>query len=286
MLASERNGYWMLFPGIPDRIKTKYAVNGLLLRPFGLFESDLELDFHQKRCPGLVTRILRDCTGDRHGAPPDQTFFWDLTVGKRLECLLAIAMTGGSSELSFEFRCLNEACCEQIEIEISREEIAALQHQSDQTDPVNIQIGSERLLMRKPTGNDQREWAKNSFANEEAAIKAMLRTLLQDDEKAYSDQEQPISDEWVKTINDAMEEFDPLVNFNLMLRCPHCEKEGRYTIDLEARAFHELRKAQLNLLQVIHRLAAHYHWSEQQILSIPPWRRSHYLALIEKEEAR
>lgn len=286
MLLSERYGYFMPFPKILDCTKAKYAVSSLALRPFGLFARDLEIDFSQKRRPFLVTQILQCCTRNKDGDIPNENFFWDLTVGKRIECLLSIAALGCSSEFSIYLGCLNQACQEPMEIEISLEEIANLQRQGDETDPFMIQMGGERLHIRRPTGNDQRKWLKTSFPDEDAAIKAVIRTLLQDNEKASYKQEIKISEEWVKTINETMGEFDPLVNFSLTVYCPHCGKEGHYRLNFEELSLRQLHQAQLRLLQTIHRLAAHYHWSEQQILSLPPWRRSHYLALIEREETR
>jgi hypothetical protein len=285
MAMSEKSGYWVPFPGIPEGIRAKYLINGLLLRPFGLFENDLEIDFNQKLHPYLVTQILECCACDKNGEPPEKAFFWDLTIGKRIECVLAIVMSGRASKLPIHLRCLNQTCQEPMEIEFSLEEMAALQHRSDDADPFAIQIDSRNLQFRKPTGGDQLEWLEGSFPDEDAAIKRMIQTLLCNDEEAGFDHEFLIPDEWVKTIDEAMTEVDPLVNFSLTIHCPHCDEDGLYFINLEESLLHELHKAQKNLIETIHRLAARYHWSEQQILSIPPWRRFHYLALIEKEEA-
>ncbi|MEA3479568.1 MAG: hypothetical protein U9R60_15400 [Bacteroidota bacterium] len=282
---SEKSGYWVPFPGIPESTRAKYSINGLFLRPFGLFENDLEIDFNQKLHPYLVTQILECCTRGKNGETPEKAFFWDLTIGKRIECVLAIVMSGRASRLPIHLRCLNQTCQEPMEIEFSLEEMAALQYRSDDAYPFVIQIDSRNLQFRKPTGSDQLEWLKGSFPDEDAAIKRMIQTLLCNDEKAGSDHEFLIPDEWVKTIDEAMAEIDPLVNFSLTIYCPHCDEDGLYTINLEESLLHELHKAQKNLIATIHRLAAHYHWSEQQVLSIPPWRRFHYLALIEKEEA-
>jgi hypothetical protein len=290
MLRLEQHGYLVPFPRVPDSIREKYFIGNLSLRPFGLFENDLEVNFHQKLRPHLVTQVLECCTRDKSGKTPDQAFFWELAVGKRIECLLTIATLRDSSDLSVRLRCLSEACGQQMGVEISIEELATLQHRADDT--FIIRVGDESLPIRKPTGVDQLEWLKGSYPDEDATAKAMIRTLVLDNEKAScgklsrttSNQEGLIPDEWVQPINSAMEEFDPLVNFSLSVYCPYCEKESQYEIDLEELSLRKLHKAQLQLLDVVHRLAVHYHWSEQQIFSIPPWRRSHYLALIEREE--
>lgn len=285
MLRPERYGYLVPFPRIPDSMGAKYAHHDLSLRPFGHFENDLEVDFHQNVCPHLVTQILACCARDKNGDTPDQTFFWNLTIGKRIECLLTIATLGNSSDLSVRLPCLNEVCKEQMEIDISLESLFSLQQQqNDDNDHVMIQIGDERIPVRKPTGSDQIEWLKRSFTDKDEAVKAMIQTLMS--KPASFNQEYPISDEWISTLDSTMEDYDPLVNFSLSVRCPFCEKQGNYELNLEALSLQKLHEAQLRLLDDVHRLALYYHWGEQQIFSIPPWRRSHYLALIKRDKER
>jgi hypothetical protein len=45
-----------------------------------------------------------------------------------------------------------------------------------------------------------------------------------------------------------------------------------------------LRRAQHGLIEDVHRLARTYHWTEDRVAALPPWRRARYLALIEREE--
>ncbi|MCP4117235.1 MAG: hypothetical protein GY737_17935 [Desulfobacteraceae bacterium] len=276
-------GDWTPFPAIPGEAGTGYSVTDLFIRPFGLFETDLGINFSQNRRPYLITDILACCTRDMNHGTPEDDFFWDLTIGKRVECLMAIVMSGRASRLPVHPRCLNGMCGEPMEIEFSMEEIAALQHRHDHVDPVAVRIDNREFRFRKPTGRDQLGWLDTPFPDEDAAVRTMIQTLWCRDGTADPDHEAPIPDHWVGTIDNAMMETDPLVNFTLTIHCPHCGREGPYNINLEERLLRELRKARENLIGEIHCLAAHYHWSEGQILSIPPWRRRHYLALIEKQ---
>jgi hypothetical protein len=112
----------------------------------------------------------------------------------------------------------------------------------------------------------------------------MIQTLLV--EQSSFRERGSIPDEWVRSIERAMEEHDPLVNFILLVPCPHCDLENRHHIDLQELTLDVLRREQLRLLEAVHRLALRYHWGEEQIFSLPPWRFRHYLALIEEEENR
>ncbi|MGQ3685417.1 MAG: hypothetical protein ACUBOA_10505 [Candidatus Loosdrechtia sp.] len=287
-MISEKIGSLAPFPYIPDETRTKHSSDGLFLRPFGVFKDDLAVNFNQKAHPFLVTQILQCCTTDKNGKMPEQEFFWDLTIGKRIECLVTIAMLRDLSKLSVHLRCSNESCQQPMEIDLYQREIAQLQLKSDRVDSFMVRIGEKSFQIRKPTGRDQIEWLKTSFANEDEAIQWMIRSLFCEDKIIPPDsgREDPLSDELARTIDESMEENDPLVNFHLMTHCPSCGKQGRYKINLEKISLLRLRKAQRNLFETVHRLAFYYHWNEDDVFSIPPWRRLHYLALIEREGIR
>src|SRR5215207_4134617 len=92
----------------------------LRLRPFGVDERDLSVDFAATARPLLVTEILALCTeSDDRAAPPDRGFFWDLTVGKRTEALLAIAAGTTGPCVSAVLRCPEPGCAQELELELS-----------------------------------------------------------------------------------------------------------------------------------------------------------------------
>jgi sarcosine oxidase delta subunit len=287
MTASHRDEPLSPFPYLPDTITNRYSVGKLWLRPFGLYEQDLEIDFLQEARPCIVTRILECCTrSTARDENLDSSFFWNLTVGKRIEGLLIIAALDGQRDASFQLRCLNKACHEELELELTLEEMAELQRRANDTEQFTVSYGEESFLMRRPTGNDQLLWLKSSYAGEAVAVREMIRALVLDDEEAASIRNDWIDDECVRIINEAIAEVDPLVNFSLQVRCPFCEEQKEYELDLEELSLRRLWRAQRRLLKSVHRLAKNYHWSEQQIFSVPHWRRSYYLSLIGQEEER
>jgi hypothetical protein len=266
------------FPRLPAGART--APDGLLLRPFGLFRDDLDIDFDQRSRPRLLTEVLRCCTIGRDGEAPEEDFFWELPSGKRTECLVAIATLGEPRSLSVRLRCPDEACRQEMEVEISPSELASLQRRGDETGRVVLRVGDEEVQVRLPTGRDQLGWLEAPFDDEGAALKTIVQTLL----LSPAREEGTVPDEWVAPIGEALEEIDPLVNFALLVGCPDCGKVSRYEVDLQNVSLGILRRAQQRLLRSVHRLAFHYHWSEGQIFDLPPWRYSHYLALIEEEQ--
>ncbi len=284
MFISERHEPLLPFPQLPEKFKTAHRVTDLALRPFGLYESDLNVDFQRTLRPFLVTGILERCTRDAREEKIEPQFFWNLTVGKRIECLLSLVAAGERFEIPFALRCKKSACVQELELEISVEEISALQAEAYAAEHVSITLETESLALRRPTGGDQLAWLKSGFTDQETASRGMLRSLLPLKTESEVFDAALLSGEWVNRIESAMQEQDPLVNFSLQTACPYCEEENLYEIDLEELALSRLRRAQSRLLASVHTLASRYHWSEQQIFSVPFWRRAHYLALIEKEK--
>jgi hypothetical protein len=274
------------FPSLPEVFSARYAVSDLGLRRFGLYESDLDVDFDRTPRPVLVTRILERCTRSAQKESVGQSLFWDLPIGKRIECLLTLLMSGRDQEITLGFRCPNTACAEESEIAISLEEVAALQKDAYAADRIAIPVENDIVALRRPTGGDQLAWLDGTFTDPEAARRAMVRTLLLDGNEGADARVHVLRDEWLESIEEAMEEHDPLVNFKLSVQCASCETTNLVAIDLEEISLRGLRNAQMRLLATVHRLAAHYHWSEQQIFDVPFARRAQYLSLIANESAR
>lgn len=201
-----------------------------------------------------------------------------MSIGERIRSLLTIAMDGSPS-FSFTLTCPHEDCREPMEISLSMETIMSHQDSATARETVSIPMGREIILLRKPTGLDQKGWSETSCTSEEEAVKAIISTLRSSDSGEFD-----FSRESIEAINEAMDEADPLVNFSIEVKCPHCENQEPHYIDLETVALSRLRRTQNQLIWAVHTLASHYHWSEHEILSLPPWRRSHYLSLIEQQE--
>jgi len=284
MFISERHEPLLPFPRLPETVRAGYSNSALALRPFGLYESDLNVDFSHTLRPFLVTDVLKCCTRSTQEERCEQSFLWNLPVGKRIECLLTLLPSETGPEIPVTFRCPNQECAQELEVEISLEEITALQARAYESERVVVRLENGSWALRRPTGSDQLAWLKTSFVDQDAARHAMLRTLLLEDAEETAIDDGTIPSELFPLVERALEEFDPLVNFNLLVKCFSCEAESLFEIDLEELSLRGLRQAQLRLLASVHNLAAHYHWSEQQVFSVPYWRRAYYLSLIKREK--
>lgn len=274
MFSSETHEQLLPFPRLPEAAKNKHSISDLVLRRFGIYESDLNIDFSAPR-PFLVTSILDSCTRDARGNAVDRNFFWDLSVGTRTECLLRLIATGDQPEIPLSLRCPNRACGHELEIELTFREISELQQHANNDESIVVTTEHSKLQLRRPTGNDQLAWLGKNFELESEAVDQMVSTLIVDG---------PSQDLPVAEIARVMEEHDPLVNFTVHVECPDCEHEFGCEIDLQELSLGRLRQAQFRLLTTVHRLAAHYHWSEEEIFKVPYWRRDHYLSLLGREK--
>lgn len=258
------------------------------LRPFGTDERDLAVDFDATPRPVLVTQILELCAerrddGDAGGGEesPGGDFFWELTVGERTGALLALADEGAGVYVAL--RCPAEGCGQELELEISLEELGGLQRRHADAERAPVRFGDATLHLRRPRGRDQLAWLRRDFADAREAGREMLTTLAAEGERA-GELFDASGGELARAVGEAMEEFDPLVNFSLRVRCHFCGAEAAHALDLEEYALSRLRRAQRLLLASVHRLASRYHWDERQIFAVPHWRRAHYLSLITGEE--
>ncbi len=134
-----------------------------------------------------------------------------------------------------------------------------------------------RLTIRRPTGADQLSWLQEAFADKAAATRAMIETLIVGEPKAAP------TDDWIALIEETLHRHDPFVQFNMTIHCAECRKHSPVSCDLAELVLRQLQATQARLIAEVHELARHYHWSESEIVAIPPWRRARYLSLTARE---
>lgn len=200
-------------------------------------------------------------------------FFRNLSVGKRLECLLMLAAGGSVAAFNFPFHCAG--CGQEVELEVTLEEIAKLQEEADLVVMVEVEIGGESRAFRKPRGSDQERWGGMTFIDEREAASAMIGTLA-----AGPLDMEVLAETDLGFIDEKLDEADPLVNFLCNVGCGECGHANEFRIDLCETALGMLARLQKQLIVMVHKLASHYHWSEREVFDVPHWRRLEYLDLI------
>ena len=268
------------FPKFPESLETEYSCSNLSLGIFGRHNTDLEISFDSLTKPELITQIIYSCTRNENGKPPSPDFLWQLPVSTRIECVLLISLMVKSGEIEHILQCKNEQCSEDIGITLTQENVSDLLNQINRSKTISVRIQGNELTFRRPTGADQLRWLQKTYNTKSDITKEIIRTLIMKNEAEITEEQFSLLENSAETISKIMQLHDPLINLNLTISCPYCKKTANYSLDIQELALDVLRKAQQELIDSIHYLALNYHWSEQEILSLPIWRRRKYLSLI------
>lgn len=265
------------FPALPDWLPIAPADRPVGLRLFASDMSDLGVEFEAAERPRLVTRLLALCarTGDG-SAPPEETI-WELPLGTRIEAVLALAAGEGARPFVWRTLCCYPGCGAEGELELHAAEVAALVEEKYRQQRVPVDLGGRTAWLRRATGKDQRQWLEGGSGDPAFMAAGLFLDPTFDELNATG----MVLDEMGDSIDEAMEEHDPLVGFHLEVNCPECGRATTHAPDLVAAALERLWLAQLDLIEQVHRLASHYHWTEEEISRIPRWRRQAYLARLD-----
>jgi hypothetical protein len=287
-------------PGIPLASASEPAAALPAPRAYGATPDDLAIDLEANDRPAVATRLIARCcveagsgaggTGSEAEAadPAAESFAtneeiaWSLPLGARIARLLRIVeLTTESDELGVVLTCPASDCRSAFEVSLPFGAIAseAVDDTAQKIVPFPVPEGAA-LTLRLPTGRDQAQWRAQPYHTPEDAVRAIVQTLALNPATPVPP---PIAGIDLAALSAAMEAADPLVAFAVRTTCPHCERAAEIAIDLEAIALRRLRQHQRSLVRTVHVLATRYGWTEAEILSIPPRRRSEYLRLIEDE---
>lgn len=138
--------------------------------------------------------------------------------------------------------------------------------------------GREQRL-RVPDGSDQAWLAEQGTA---AAARSAARALAQrllasiDGRPASEAEREALPDAWVDAVDVALDEVAPAVATQGLAACPECGHANTVAFD----PYGALARGSSELLDEVHELASHYHWSEREILALPRTRRRDYLRRI------
>ena len=126
---------------------------------------------------------------------------------------------------------------------------------------------TDGVLFRLPTGDD--ELIAN--ASQSDPVEALLaRCLLDEKEKPDTG-----------NIESIMAGVAPVLNLEMEAVCPECNTSQQVRFDMQSFFLQRIKKERPRLLYEIHRIALAYHWSHDDILTLPRKLRKDYVKLIE-----
>ncbi|MEJ2550839.1 MAG: hypothetical protein P8Y98_15055 [Anaerolineales bacterium] len=246
-------------------------------RPFGFFKGDLDIDFDSPR-PQLVSEVLYACLANRESIDP--AILETLSVGDRLALLLELVRTNGHEILVVNMTCDAAGCGQSFEVDVKLAALQELQRRANKVERVEVHAHGARIILRRPTAQDQYRWQRCSFEDSQQAAEEMVQSLLVESEVELA---LPIPEAVVLTIEEAMLSADPLIAPTVTSKCPYCGQNGERPMDLGRMLLAHLKDVQSSVIDTIHRLAKSYHWTEDEILALPAKRKEQYLKLIGRE---
>ncbi len=83
-----------------------------------------------------------------------------------------------------------------------------------------------------------------------------------------------------KNIQLKMAELAPVLSQEIQAVCPECNRVQQVLFDMQSFFMLRLTGERRNLLEEVHLIASHYHWSHREILELPRSERKSYAALI------
>jgi hypothetical protein len=84
----------------------------------------------------------------------------------------------------------------------------------------------------------------------------------------------------IETIGTRIEALDPQAEISINLQCPECSHQWDVLFDITSFLWTELNDWAERTLQLIHKLARGYGWTEREILNLSPIRRQLYSGML------
>ena len=227
-----------------------------------------------------ATELLSRCLSDPEMAAAVRT----LTIGDREALLLHLRRLTLGETIDCVLGCPAEGCGERMELELDVADLLVPEYRDRRREyELAIEADGARyeLTYRLPTADDLDRVAPVARRDPERGAAALAERCVvrvkHDDEHIDTARLTPAVRH---ALADAMAAHDPQAELELELSCPACGAAFSIVFDTASFFLQELDARASRLLQEVHTLASHYHWSERDILQMPWRRRARYLELV------
>jgi len=228
--------------------------------------------------------IERECDGRplldgaaamlRLGAGIDAEEAEGLVIGQRDFLLLELrAMTAGRA-LALCDRC--PACGLDLEVATDVDTLASAAAPAHGEDAPHLTVAGRPMRLRPATGADLRAALGAGALGRKTLAARCLVPLDAGHAPAAGELDAAVVDEIARLLP----EIDPQSDLLFAFVCPDCGYAWTSQLDIVDYFGRELQQKAAGLIDDVHDLASHYHWSENAILDLPASRRAAYLARL------
>jgi hypothetical protein len=196
-----------------------------------------------------------------------------LCVADRQFLMLSLARMVSGDRYWLQGKC--KQCSKKFDVRINQAELP-VQKAGRGFPFVSVSLARHTISLRISTGGDQQEIQGLS---QDAAIKTLLDKCIvaikpETNHARFVDN---LSDTDTQAIDDALDRVSPSIGTLINTECPECHASQVLEFD----PYHLIQQQSAGLYHDVHRIAYYYHWSEQEILSLPKARRQLYLRMID-----
>ncbi len=218
--------------------------------------------------PARVSRILAAVVAEVGGLPLTADRADALSVADRQYLMRQLAALLGRDDVWLSADC--GACRVRFDVFIRQSQLPN-QEGGAGYPFVDLEGSGGRCRLRVPNGRDQHRVA--GLEDPEEARWVLAERCFVEGEGAWSAPRR--DDQWLAAVEEALDAESPQVALTARTECPECGAENDVALD----PYLVLEVAPASLFEDVHSLASSYHWSEEQILSLPTARRRLYLEL-------
>lgn len=194
--------------------------------------------------------------GERHD--PEAADFDSLTFADRHSLIAHLLIVNQKPEISTVVDC--ERCAAQLELALDLRGIRLRAH--DPRRPLILRSKGEMRSIRLPAPHDLQ-----SVKDPLDVVAACLACSRDDAQR------------WQHLAERVFAAYDPLAQIEVTGRCTACGTLVSSSADLVEKWLALVSRRASELIGDVHALASHYHWSENDILALPPARREAYIDL-------
>lgn len=155
-----------------------------------------------------------------------------------------------------------------------------------ENDVVKNWVG-KKITYRLPNGSDQEKIGTVALGNQAQALHSLLEMCILDiDGNKDIGSILEIPPYVIKEIENSMDNNAPGPDLTIETTCPECNSHISFSFSLQDFFFGEVAINRRQLYKEIHYLAYHYHWSENELLSLTRNKRRDYISILSDEIER
>jgi hypothetical protein len=229
---------------------------------------DLDIEFADSDRVRLACFVV----AASHGISGEDVLTW--TLDRRRRALAAVAAGTFGDTVAWQTRCTASACRQPMELELPLAPFLSDVAQEPAFE-CSRQTG-DRLIVRLPTGHDQRAWRSLAVRPDELPL-AMATSLVAAVNGRPPEAGWQLPADWLDDVETQLAARDSGTVTTVTPKCPTCGAHCTMDLDVESILLELFAREQRQAMDDVHRLARAYHWSEADVLGIPPRRRAAYL---------